>query len=214
MTEKTRIIQEIVRRRRDQQEEQAASISALEGQRKDGFPAQGSIGRSWSQKQTSRWTHGRRHKEGADDNRAPPWAPAIGSPTGASYRPNRARGDEPRGGAQAKRWVHTHQTLAGAAPLRAEPDGYSGPQMVSGVGVIARLTSGIRDLNLVLIYLSFIEGGGAAIPLKRTSHSYVHRLRGGAGLGGWQRERQAQESSSLHLPQMVHAGSSIRRFPN
>lgn len=54
--------------------------------------------------------------------------------------------------AQGKRWVHTHPTLVGAAPFRAVTDGYSGPQTASGVGVTARLTGGIRDLNLVLIY--------------------------------------------------------------
>lgn len=85
--------------------------------------------------------------------------------------------------------------------------------MVSGVGVIARLTGGIWDLNLVLIYMSFIEGGGAAVHLKRRFHSHVHGLRCRVGVGGWKREGQAQESSSLHLPQMVHAGSSIRRVP-
>ena len=74
--------------------------------------------------------------------------------------------------------------MAGAAPLRAVTDGYSGPQMVSGVGVIARLTGGIQDLNLVLIYMSFIEGGGAAVHLKRRFHSHVHGLRCRVGVGG------------------------------
>ena len=134
------------------------------------------------------------------------------SPTGASHRSNGPEAASPRR-AQGKQWIYTHPTLVGAAPLRAVTDGYSGLQMVSGVGVIARLTGGIRDLNLVLIYVSFIEGGGAAVHVKHRFHSHVHGLRLGVGVGGWKREGAAQESYALHLPQMLIAGSSIRRAP-
>ena len=162
-----------------------------------------STGRSWSQSRPAA-TQAARGEPRADGNLEPPRAPAMQSPTGASHRSNRAQG---------KWWIYTHPTLVGAAPLRAVTDGYWGPQMVSGVGVIARLTGGIRDLNLVLIYVSFIEGGGAAVHVKHRFHSPVHGLRLGAGVGGWKREGAAQASYALHLPQMLHAGSSIRRAP-
>lgn len=119
----------------------------------------------------------------------------LALPTGQT-----ARGGEEvsPGRAQGKRWIHTHQTLAGAAPLRAVTDGYSGPQMVSGVGVIARLTGGIRDLNLVLIYVSFIEGGGAAAHVKHRFHSHVHGLRLGGGRGGLE-EGEGRPRRAIHF---------------
>lgn len=173
------------------------------------------MGRSWKQKETVQRPQRLSEAKRKERTWFPPSCshPSLPPPTRGSHHPNLAAGQltqrsgkcclqgwlSPQG--KGKQWTWANRTQAVSVtnlPSHRQ-------QMVSKVGVLAWLTGERWVLSLVLICIYFIMSEAEHLLTWDTRLILIYTDWGWGG--------ENQQSSSLHLPQMVHSGTSIRHIP-